>query len=346
MGTKIGLRMELDEVRMTHHPYTTLDNLGRKIEVPAVPEDDLSYFTSDESASFLPFYRENGFVVIRGAVAREICDRANEAFNAEVYRSPRFIYRQTTARAERNVFSKSGLVVNPILNVQSVDPNWYPNFRAVSVDVLTSPAVRKVCATLFGQPGKIVQSMYFHGNPATWPHQDTYYLDASNLGQMTAAWIATEDIQPGAGRFFVCPGSHKIDMARNGGDFDIAYNHDRYKKLVENIIESHQLQFVAPALRKGDVLFWAAGTIHGSLPTSQPNFSRRSFTSHWIPQSTELMQFQTRVRPLPYETVNGVQIARPKDLAQLHNRAILSLEATFPRAFYALKNAAIKIMVR
>src|SRR5262249_27963739 len=108
----------------------------------------------------------------------------------------------------------------------------------------------------------------------------------------------------------------------------------------------HQLQFVAPALRKGDVLFWAASTIHGSLPTSQPNFSRRSFTTHWIPQSTELMQFQTRVRPLSYDRVNGVPIARPKDLARPANRAILGLEATFPKAFYALKNAAIKMMVR
>jgi hypothetical protein len=32
MGTKIGLRMELDDVRMTKTPYTTLDNLGRKMQ--------------------------------------------------------------------------------------------------------------------------------------------------------------------------------------------------------------------------------------------------------------------------------------------------------------------------
>jgi len=331
---------------MTKSLYTTLNNLGKQIQIPVSPEDDFPYFTPDEPESYVPFYDQNGFAVIRGAVDKAICDRVNDAFDAEVIPSRRFIYRQTTARAERNAFSSTGLVINPILNVQSVDPKRYPSFRTLSVELLTSANIQKVSATLFQEPGKIVQSMYFQGNPATWPHQDTYYLDASSLGRMTAVWIAAEDIRPGAGRFFVCPGSHKIDMARNGGTFDIAYNHERYKKLVEEVIESHQLQFVAPALRKGDALFWAAGTIHGSLPTSEPNFSRRSLTAHWIPESTELMQFQTRVRPLAYDTVNDVRIARPKDLARIKNRMVLGVEANFPRTFYAVKNAAIKMMVR
>lgn len=326
--------------------YTTLNNLGKQIQIPVSPDDDLPYFTPDEPEAYVPFYEQNGFAVIRGAVDKAICDRVNDAFNGEIIPSRRFIYRQTTARAERNAFSHTGLVINPVLNVQSVDPKQYPNFRTLSVELLTSANIRKVCAALFQEPGKIVQSMYFQGNPATWPHQDTYYLDASILGRMTAVWIAAEDIKPGAGRFFICPGSHKIDMARNGGNFDIAYNHERYKKLVEDVIESHQLQFVAPALRKGDALFWAAATIHGSLPTAEPNFSRRSLTAHWIPQSTELMQFQTRTRPLAYDTVNEVPIARPKDLARPHNRAILYMESTFPKTFYALKNAAIKFVVR
>ena len=76
--------------------------------------------------------------------------------------------------------------------------------------------------------------MYFQGNPSTWPHQDTYYLDAETIGGMMAVWIAAEDIQPGGRRFFICPGSHRIDMKNNGGDFDMAYNQDRYKRLVED----------------------------------------------------------------------------------------------------------------
>jgi phytanoyl-CoA hydroxylase len=163
---------------------------------------------------------------------------------------------------------------------------------------------------------------------------------------MTAAWIATEDIAPGAGRFFINPGSHKIDMVRNGGDFDIAFNHDRYKTLIKKIIDEHQMQVRAPALKKGDVLFWAASTIHGSLPTSQPHLSRRSFTTHWVPKSTELLQFQARPRPMAYDQVNGALVGRPKDMAKLQNRAVMWMEGNFPGAFGLAKKAAIKLLVK
>ena len=326
--------------------YRTPDNLGREIEIPVSPDDDFAYFTPDQPELFRQYYEEQGYVVIRGAAPVSACDAANDAFDAECYRSNGFIYRQTTARPERNAFSDSGFVINPILNVQSVDPRRYPRFRQAASNVVTGQALAGVCRALFGEPGKIVQTMYFHGNPATWPHQDTYYLDATKLGEMAAVWIAAEDIQPGAGRFFICPRSHKIDMAKNGGDFDIAYNHERYKKLVVEVINSHQLRFVAPALRKGDILIWSANTIHGSLPTTQPDFSRRSFTAHWIPASTELLQFQSRTRPMQYDVLNGTQIARPKDLARLKNRAILWVETRFPTLFNAVKKAAIKLLVR
>ncbi|HEY2010111.1 MAG TPA: phytanoyl-CoA dioxygenase family protein [Rhizomicrobium sp.] len=326
--------------------YRTVDNIGREIEIPADATDDFAYFTADQTEEFSSYYRDNGYVVIRNAVPAHLCDAANAAFDRECYPSNSFIYRQTTARPERHVISPAGHVLNPILNVQSVDPRLYAGFRDAGLDVLTAPSVAKVGRALLGEPGKIVQSMYFQGNPATWPHQDAYYLDASRPGEMTAVWIANEDIAPGAGRFFVCPGSHKIDMAKNGGDFDIAYNHDRYKKLVVDVIQSHQLRFSAPALRKGDALFWAAYTIHGSLPTTQDQFSRRSFTAHFIPATTELLQFQARIRRMTYDSVNGTGVARPKDLSRMRNRLVLAAETKFPKTFAAAKKTAIKLVVR
>lgn len=128
-----------------------------------------------------------------------------------------------------------------------------------SVHVTTHAKLQQALRGLFGEAGKLVQSMYFEGNPATWPHQDTYYLDAQQIGRMTAAWIAVEDIAPGAGRFFIYPKSHLLTLAKNSGE------HDRYKKHVLEIIESNGFECRAPALEEGDVLLWAAKTIHGSL---------------------------------------------------------------------------------
>jgi phytanoyl-CoA hydroxylase len=324
--------------------YMLTDNLGGKLAVPETPSDDFVYYSADETAAIRTYYADYGYVVVRGLVPAALLDRANAAFDDEVLPSTRFIYRQASANPERHVLTANGFMQNSILNLQSLDPRYYGGFRHNAAQLLTDPAIQKVVQGIFGEPPKLVQSMYFQGNPVTWPHQDTYYLDSEHLGSMSAAWIAAEDISPGAGRFFVYPGSHKIDMQKNGGDFDIAFHHDRYKQLVRDVIENQRLQCRAPALAKGDVLFWHARTIHGSLPTSQPERSRRSFTAHYIPQSHRFFQWQSREKPLGYTVVNGMRMAHPKDQARASNRAVLFVETRFPGVFRSVKKLAVKLV--
>jgi phytanoyl-CoA hydroxylase len=324
--------------------YGIADFSGYKVEVPVAEEDDDPYFVVDQAVDLRKYYYENGYVVLRGLMPKTLCDRANVSFEAEVRPFSGFIYRQASANPERHIFTKEGFMLNTILNVQSLDRRHFGSFRQAGLDLLTHANMQRAISTILGEPGKLVQSMYFDGNPVTWPHQDTYYLDAEEIGRMTAAWVATEDIAPGAGRFFIYPKSHLIDMVKNGGNFDIAFHHDRYKELVKRVIFEHGLPCRAPALSKGDVLFWAAKTIHGSLRTTEPTRSRRSFTAHFIPDRSRFLQFQTRVRPLKTEFVNGMRVHLPKDLSKVANRAILFMETRFPRTFQFTKRAAIKLI--
>jgi phytanoyl-CoA hydroxylase len=326
--------------------YGIVDFSGRKIEVPVAEEDDYPYFVIGQAADIKRYYSENGYVVVRGLLPQGLCDRAVESFEAEVKPFGGFIYRQASANPERHVFTNEGFMLNTILNVQSLDRRHFAGFRRAGLDLLTHADMQRAILTILGEPGKLVQSMYFDGNPETWPHQDTYYLDAEEIGRMTAAWVAVEDIAPGAGRFFVYPKSHLIDMAKNGGNFDIAFHHDRYKALVRQVIEEQALVCRAPALSKGDVLFWAAKTIHGSLRTTQPTRSRRSFTAHFIPDRSHFLQYQTRVKPLKTETVNGMRVHHPKDLSKVGNRMVFFVETRFPRTFQITKRAAIKLVTR
>ena len=291
-------------------------------------------------------YRENGYLVARNLIPEDLCDRARRAFAEEVKPFKGYLYRQASANPETHHLSEHGYMLNSILNIQDLSAAKFPEFRRAGLAILTNEALHDRLRILLGEPGKIVQSMFFEGNPKTWAHQDTYYLDSSNLGEMIGAWIAVEDIQPGAGRFFVYPGSHKIDIKKNGGDFDIAFHHERYKKLVLEIIAKFGLDCQAPALRKGDVLFWSSKTIHGSLETTQPEYSRASFTAHAIPQSTSFLQYQTRTKPLNLRTVNGIQVNFPKDQNRVKNRAMMAVETTFPRTFQFAKKVAIKLVTR
>jgi phytanoyl-CoA hydroxylase len=237
-------------------------------------------------------------------------------------------------------------MLNSILNIQSVNSNTFPNFREKGIGILTHPGMQSTLKALMGESGKAVQSMYFEGNPTTWAHQDCYYLDSEEDGAMIGMWLALEDIHPGGGRFYIYPTSHKIDIRKNGGDFDIAFNHDKYKVLVKKIIKDFNLECQAPMLRKGDVMFWGSKTIHGSLTSFEPQHSRNSITCHYIPESHKFMQFQTVVKPLQLKKINGMNVNFPKDLDSAKNRAIMKVETTFPKAFQMAKKVAIKAVTK
>jgi phytanoyl-CoA hydroxylase len=318
---------------------------GETVSIPASREEDRPYFGKLDGAARVHL-EEEGYVVLRGLVSTADCAAIREAFAEEVKSYPGFLYRQTTARAERNHLNEHGHVMNPLLNLQDLDPLRFGGLRRGALDAFTAPAMVAALRALFGEDPKLVQSMYFEGNSATWAHQDTYYLDSEHVGTMVAAWVALEDIHPGAGRFFVYAGSHRIDLAKNGGDFDIAFHHDRYKQLIVKLIRERRLELRAPALAAGDVLFWSAKTIHGSLATLGTTNTRQSLTAHYIPRSHRFLQLQSRIKPLALAEHNGILVHCPKDQQRLQNRVTLFVESRFPRPFYLAKRLAVKAATR
>jgi phytanoyl-CoA hydroxylase len=73
--------------------------------------------------------------------------------------------------------------------------------------------------------------------------------------------------------------------------------------MIARYFEAHKDQVHAPPLQKGDVLFWSSRIIHGSLPTKNTSFSRKSLTAHYLPS-----QYQFGRRNVDYpETVKYSQ---------------------------------------
>jgi phytanoyl-CoA hydroxylase len=317
---------------------------GDPLAVPRTAAEDHEHPAIADPRQAREFYDREGYVVCRNLIPAADCAELRAAFAREIKPSTGYIYRQATASPEKHALTEHGFVRNSILNLQDLRVDRYGETRRLALGIFTGSALRSTVANILGEPGTLVQSMYFDGNPATWPHQDTYYLDSEEIGRMTAAWIALEDIHPGAGRFYVYPRSHLIDMTRNGGDFDIAFNHDRYKALVTEVIVGQRLACRAPALNAGDVLLWAAKTIHGSLPTTEPTRSRASLTAHFIPSSKGFLQWQSRLRPLRLKHINGVPVHCPKDMGRLRNRIVMTVETTFPRTFRLAKRLATKLV--
>ncbi|MEO5569287.1 MAG: phytanoyl-CoA dioxygenase family protein [Bacteroidia bacterium] len=320
---------------------------GEDIQIPVSVDDTTDvYLQLKTDKDIKDYYEDNGYVIIRNLIPAEACDEARKNFKDEVIPHKGFIYRQASGNPEKHKMTEHNYMLNSILNVQSVSKRHFPGFRATGIKVLTDPKMLHVLKVIMDDDPKLVQSMYFDGNPSTWAHQDTYYLDSEQIGRMVASWIALEDIQPGAGRFYVYPTSHKIDIQKNGGNFDIAFHHDRYKQLIKDIIKKFNLKCTAPAVRKGDVIFWHGKTIHGSLETAQPQYSRASYTGHFIPESTRFLQYQSVIKPLTLQKVNGINVNFPKDLSSLKNQMILTVETTFPKTFQFVKKLAIKMVTK
>ncbi len=321
---------------------------GLPVDVPeTLSEDPSPKFDLGDVRAIKAYYDVNGYVVVRGLFSAELCREVRGLWDSDIKPFRGFMYRQATAKAERHTLNENGWVMNPILNIQSLNPRPFRRFRDfVTANVLTGERMTQAFATLLGSAPKIVQSMYFEGNSATWEHQDSYYLDSEEAGEMAAAWVAVEDIAPSAGRFFICPGSHRIKLDDHGIENNIAENHETYILSVVERIKQANLSIRAPFLEAGDVLFWNALTIHGSLDSQDSRRSRSSITCHAIPRSRKFMQWQTRVTDVKTTDVNGVAVFRPKDLTQARNRAVFAVESYFPKQFYWLKKRALLHLIR
>ena len=319
--------------------------------VPENPaEDNTPKFQIDNNNKILEakrFYDENGYVIIRNIFSKKVCDTLRNFWQNEIKSYEGKIYRQTTSSAEVNHFNKNNWVMNPILNIQSLNPKYFSGFRNYAdQNIFSYSELCKILFVFFDEKPKFVQSMYFEGNSATWEHQDTYYLDSEIIGSMIAGWIALEDISVDAGRFFVCPLSNKIDLIKQVKINNYAYNHDRYIHEVVSLIKEKNLKIIAPYLEKGDVLFWNSKTIHGSLDSQSKSYSRSSITFHAIPESHRFLQFQSRIKNIKTNDLGESLIFRPKDQSKLKNRMIFEIETTFPKIFYFFKKKLINNLIK
>ena len=317
---------------------------GNKINIPVSYEPATDVYDNLKDAEAIKeYYDTNGYVVVRDLIPKELCDKAKEFFKQEIKPYKGYIYRQASANPEKNIITPYNYILNSVMNLQDLNIKKFPGFRLTSLEILTHTKIRSILQILMKRESILVQTMFFEGNPATWPHQDKDYLDAIEPGTMVAAWIAVEDIQPGAGRFYIYPKSHKIDIEKIGKNLNIILDREAYKKLVIDTINENKLECRAPALKKGDVLFWHGKTIHGSLQTAQPQFSRSSFTGHYIPASKAYLQLQVRKKKLKIREVNGMNVNFPKDQNLFINKAIFFIETSFPKLFRKAKKKAINL---
>ena len=254
-------------------------------------------------------YQENGYVLVRNLVDLELIDRFIDSFEDELLGDDNLELPRMDTQEYGKVEQKNGYMQHPIADVHLmgiIEPSLKETCD-LSLGIITSNSIQDCLKDIHSSDKfSLVMSMFFDQNIGTPAHQDSYYLDSLPHGNLTAVWIALEDIDKRAGRFYVIPKTqnHFFELSSDEIKFS-----NKYEKIVNDFIIGEGLKVYAPALKKGDVIFWNSGTIHGSLKTLDENFSRKSITAHFVPRTHKYVQnrYSDKIRNTEGFIYNNVQ---------------------------------------
>jgi phytanoyl-CoA hydroxylase len=235
-------------------------------------------FLSNQTQAIKNYYEEYGYVVVKDVISSDKITAFQDSYNLLKASKKYYFLSQDTNRVEKLEINSQGFIEHSILN--PIDLVFQNTFSHAALDIVTSPIVSQLLATLSNRQKHIIwQTMFFDKSTGTVPHQDHYYLDSDPPGSLIACWFALEDIHPDSGTFFVVPRSHKGKL--------IAANstkHEDYVRKIQTLIKDQHYTPQPMPLAKGSVLFWHPFLIHGAFENANPNYSRKSFTAHYLPQ--------------------------------------------------------------
>jgi hypothetical protein len=147
---------------------------------------------------------------------------------------------------------------------------------------------------LYGREPFAFQTLNFQYGTEQRPHQDRIFFDSVPSDFMVGVWVALEDVSPRNGSIVYYPGSHRIPATtyadlglglRNPARLE-AFDENgarlRYEAYLAERVAAMGLPRVDLEVRKGSVLVWAAGLVHGGGPILDRGRTRFSQVTHYF----------------------------------------------------------------
>ncbi len=142
---------------------------------------------------------------------------------------------------------------------------------------------------LLDRPVHPFQTINFMYGSEQAAHSDSIHMSTYPEGNLTAAWIALEDVSEEQGALFYYPGSHKLPyiynedlvLSENALLLDVNPN-KKYEQKVEQLLQENDLDLEIFHAKKGDVLIWHPNLLHGGLPHTDRSRTRKSMVVHYF----------------------------------------------------------------
>lgn len=257
--------------------------------------------------------QENGYVVLRGAVSAERCQRALEAVDSLKLAHPGIV----TANADE--FGHLYRVVNLHRAIHELADAFASNDSGLAV-----------CDAFFGEPASLYTSLYYERGSEQALHRDTPYFCTRPAGRYLGVWLALDDVDSGNGPLKVVPKSHllpPIDIRalrrevfgdkRVPAISELGWN--RYQAAVQKQCDERSMEPVEIHVCRGDVIIWHPEMFHGGSAHLQRERSRRSLVMHVTPEAVPVYHIDVFFDPdrrfLPwksssYEAHMGRKVAK------------------------------------
>lgn len=247
-------------------------------------------------------FQKEGCVFLPGFFSQDSCKEIHDHYQKNIKYRDEMFYRIKSNKLEKNLFTASGYVVNPFMNLH-LDKDQ--KIAAPFNRFLHSEQVNNLMQSVFGGPYKLHKSMCFESNRGTERHFDTDIFGTGN--RMIGLWAALETITEENGGFFYYPRTNQLwseeypdqqikakfnqyrtfsSMKKEGYS-----NEDRsallsiYKQgnqcLSEVIAEMGSAQ-ISHTYQPGDVVLFDAMLLHGSYRPKNYQQSRNSLSAHFI----------------------------------------------------------------
>jgi phytanoyl-CoA hydroxylase len=242
-------------------------------------EDNRSLANPQGPMTVADYYSENGYVVIRNVLPPALLDKMVAAYTSTLLPSTERFYRTMNQMYEKNQFNEHGHVKQAFQDVHSYAQ--VPSIKNAALDIYFSDEMQHALREATGFDSHfLTQSMLFDRSAATRPHQDWWYTDSVPSGHITGVWIALEDIHEKSGRFYCQPRTQKLDSFHAGLP---NLTHEEWLARHRQYLSEHREDLHAPAMKKGDIMFFNSGVVHGALEVQDESFSRKSMTGHFCP---------------------------------------------------------------
>lgn len=241
-----------------------------------------------EEARLVDAWRRDGFVILPGAVAPAAIDAALVDFE-----------RAYDGALQRKIWYWDGdglhIVDASREHLRKTDSKLL-DLHDISDKVQTivfAEPINRFLQIIFERPALAFQSLGFYYGSQQSLHQDSAFVRVNSPLEMVASWIALEDIHQGSGELEYYPGSHALPPILFSGKYLWAEPGNpeisQFSDALQDQAKKAGLSLRRFSAKKGDVLIWSAGLMHGGSPVTNPNLTRKSLVTHYCPADLQPM---------------------------------------------------------